>query len=386
LGEFDRLAGELEARFDLVLAAALERVHERQPTLIADSVFSSTEIESFAEASLAAELRGFRGDTLPETCPEADAEATRSAARVGELKIILNAYWALHGRLGEAWLELVESSGLDEAERTALLRRGLNYFVSYAEQLSAWTADIYQTELERASRDATHRRFYAVRSVLGGDHLAATRIEYELEQHHLALIASGDQAAPALRALARELDRRVLVVGPIRGIWWAWMSGSRPLAVPQERLLRGYRPPGGVSFGLSLEGFGEAGFRSSHRQALRAFALSEPDQAPFVRFEHIAVESLAGENREEARAFVARELRGIDDDSASSQHIRETLVAYFAAEYNAASAAAALGVHQQTVANRLRTAEERLGHPIGSRRIELELALRLRDSLERDMG
>lgn len=49
-----------------------------------------------------------------------------------------------------------------------------------------------------------------------------------------------------------------------------------------------------------------------------------------------------------------------------------------------ASAAATLGVHEQTVANRLRTAEERLGHPIGSRRLELEVALRLRASFGRE--
>jgi len=48
----------------------------------------------------------------------------------------------------------------------------------------------------------------------------------------------------------------------------------------------------------------------------------------------------------------------------------------------AASAAATLGVHQQTVANRLRAAEERLGHSVGSRRVELEIALRLRAALD----
>jgi DNA-binding PucR family transcriptional regulator len=53
-----------------------------------------------------------------------------------------------------------------------------------------------------------------------------------------------------------------------------------------------------------------------------------------------------------------------------------------AAEHNAASAAAALGVHQQTIANRLRAAEERIGHPVAARRIELETAMRLRASLD----
>jgi hypothetical protein len=45
--------------------------------------------------------------------------------------------------------------------------------------------------------------------------------------------------------------------------------------------------------------------------------------------------------------------------------------------HNAAATAAALGVHEQTVAKRLRAAEDRLGHTISSRHAALEIALRL---------
>ena len=104
---------------------------------------------------------------------------------------------------------------------------------------------------------------------------------------------------------------------------------------------------------------------------------SWPMESP-VRYADFAATSLACENSEEAQLFVARELRGIEDDSAASQRIRDTLLAYFESEHNAASAAARLGVHQQTIANRLRAVEERLGRSVGARRLELELALRLR--------
>ena len=93
------------------------------------------------------------------------------------------------------------------------------------------------------------------------------------------------------------------------------------------------------------------------------------------------VEALISENQEEACNFVARELGELNEETTSSRRIRETLAAYFASEHNAASAAAKLGIHQQTVANRLRAAEERLGHQIGTRRLELELALRLRRTI-----
>ena len=54
-----------------------------------------------------------------------------------------------------------------------------------------------------------------------------------------------------------------------------------------------------------------------------------------------------------------------------------TLRAYFAADRNTSSAAAALGVSRQAVAKRLRTIEERLGRPLSDRGLELEAVLRL---------
>ena len=72
-----------------------------------------------------------------------------------------------------------------------------------------------------------------------------------------------------------------------------------------------------------------------------------------------------------------RELGPLADDDERSELLRDTLAAYFATGQNAASAAAALGVHDRTVLYRLRTIEERLGRSILERREELGVALRL---------
>ncbi|KAA0272886.1 MAG: hypothetical protein EDQ89_06655, partial [Acidobacteria bacterium] len=132
-----------------------------------------------------------------------------------------------------------------------------------------------------------------------------------------------------------------------------------------------------ISFGEPAAGV--EGFRASHRQArdahrvaLRAGARGQP-----VRYEDVALESLVGGDDARAGVFVARELRGIDGDDARSRRLRATLRAYFAAGQNASSAAAVLGVHEHTVAYRLRTIEEALGRPVTTRRAELETALRL---------
>lgn len=57
--------------------------------------------------------------------------------------------------------------------------------------------------------------------------------------------------------------------------------------------------------------------------------------------------------------------------------LRKTLRAYFTTGRNITSAASALGVSRQTVGNRLRVIEEKLGRTIESCAPEIEVALRL---------
>ncbi len=59
--------------------------------------------------------------------------------------------------------------------------------------------------------------------------------------------------------------------------------------------------------------------------------------------------------------------------------LRETLRAYFAAGFNAATAAAALEVDRHTVQRRLRKVEEALGRLLHTCHAELEVALSLEE-------
>lgn len=375
MSAFEGLARELEAHLDPLVASTLERLRQRVPA-------GHDEIRDFVGASMKAQLRAFRRADLPESCPEADATGAKAAAKAGELKVLLAGYQACQVSLGEAWLDLVESSVAEPGERRELLKRGSDFFFRYAGLLSDYVADIYQDELERAVMSGDQRRFNAIEGLLDGDPHAASLLDFDLDRHHLGLIAWGEDAAATTRQLAEALERPLLSVGPLERTQscWAWISGARPLNSAEERSLKGFEPATG-RVALGLEAFGEAGFRATHRQALRARRFAVESSSSLLRYEDVAVEALACENEDDARAFVAHELRGIDDDSAVSHRIRETLGVYFAVEHNAASAAATLGIHQQTVANRIRTAEERLGHSIGARRVELELALRLRRTL-----
>jgi DNA-binding PucR family transcriptional regulator len=57
-------------------------------------------------------------------------------------------------------------------------------------------------------------------------------------------------------------------------------------------------------------------------------------------------------------------LEPFGDQRGGGTMLRETLRAYFAAERNISSAAVTLGISRNTVANRLREAEARVGRPL----------------------
>jgi PucR C-terminal helix-turn-helix domain/GGDEF-like domain len=381
---FARLAAALEARLGRLAAAALARVGEKLPDLEAVGEDGVRQVGDLIRASLRAELRSFRQGAMPEHCPEVDAEAVSGLFRSVDLRVLEIAHRASQMALWGAWLELVEeNSGLGARERRLLLGRGSDFFFAYAELQGDHVAEAHLRQLEQRSAGTEQRRFQAIKSLLEGGRAPGPRFDVDLDRHHLALIAWGEDPGALARRLAEELERPLLAVSPFGRprSCWAWISGTQPLDAAAERTLAAFCPAEG-RLALGMEGFGEGGFRASHRQAGRARRFASESGPALVRYEDVVVEALACENEDDARAFVAHELSGIADDSTASRRIRETLAAYFAAECNAASAGAALGIHQQTVANRLRSAEQRLGRSsIGVRRVELELALRLRSRL-----
>jgi hypothetical protein len=389
MSDFDRLTGELEARLDQLVDSTLERLSQRVPAWLTETAFSREQIADVTRVSLQTQLRAFRHNDLPDSCPEGDAAAARMVARVGELELFSNGYRSAQMVLWEAWFCLIEdSTQLDAAERRALLSRGSDFFFRYADLLADYVAEVYQQELTKLHASGEQRRFHAIKALLDGESLTAApgTLDLDLAQHHLGLLAWGPEGPSAARDLAAAVGRRLLLVAPIEGSWWGWISGTRPFGREEQRTLERFQPGPGAAVALGMQEFGAQGFRTTHRQAQRARQLAPGGEASLTRYADIAVEALASENASEARSFVARELGVLDDESTRSRQIRATLAAYFAAEHNAASAAATLGVHQQTVANRLRAAEERLGHSVGSRRVELEIALRLRAALDGAQG
>jgi DNA-binding PucR family transcriptional regulator len=122
---------------------------------------------------------------------------------------------------------------------------------------------------------------------------------------------------------------------------------------------------------------GVEGFRRSHREAQRMYAVVRRRPRPVTRFDDVAVETLALRDEIAAKELVVRELGALGADDPRSAVLRETLRVYLESSSNASAAAALLGVNDRTVAYRLRGIEDLLGHPVSTRSLELRLALRL---------
>jgi len=345
-----------------------------------------TRLAELTTESLRSLLAVLREDDPPASCLAVDAAIIDSyLTEPSDLRPLLRWQRLCQGEVWEAWCAALEHAEPPAPHRRELLARGSGHLLRYADLFNERAAGVQEALVARLAASVP-TRFQAIRRFLDGDLVFSPWIDLDLDRHHLALVAWGPDHAGLARRIAGLLERPILAVEtPDCALTWAWLSGVRPLAGPLDpKKLEGLSgAEGHAAVGLDLRG--DAGFRASHRQAERARRLARCDGPPLLRYEDVAVEALSIENEEDARAFVAHELRGIEDDSEASRRLRETLEAYFAAEYNAASAAARLGVHQQTVANRLRAVEERLGQPsVGARRLELEMALRLRASLGGD--
>lgn len=376
---FTAYAATLASRVDDLADEAIRRIRDEVPQYAVEIPELAEALAAGARPSILAELVAMQNEaSLPERLPDVDAEGARLEAHFGvPIDLAIWLYRVGHSVQWEAWSRIVESREADPESRRALLQAGSRFFFAYADRMSRWVSQEYMAERDRMLRGREQRRVNLVRELLAGRDVDAGELDYDLGLHHLAAIAWGPDAAEAVRALAKSLDRRALVVNSAEQTWWAWLGGRTELSERGHAELMRVRPPEGTRFAFGGEAAGRDGFRSTHEEAAAAQRIAIARQASVTHYDDVALEVLASQDPERARAFVSRELRGIDGEDTRSRRLRETLRAYFAANQNAAATAAALGIHEQTVAQRLRAVEGRTGRSVASRRAELEVALRL---------
>jgi DNA-binding PucR family transcriptional regulator len=98
---------------------------------------------------------------------------------------------------------------------------------------------------------------------------------------------------------------------------------------------------------------------------------------PLTRYADVALLAACVLDHELAQSVIDIYLTPLNEGRDGGVHLRDTLLAYFAAGHQIASAAARLGVDRGTLRKRLTAIEERLGYALHTRQAELEIAMRL---------
>ena len=375
------LADALEGRSEELVEAMLRRMRaELDPPRGVDREDLQVASRRSCTAMLAATLAAMRGGVhAPAAAPIESLQTTRVVARAGmSLTDYTRAFRIGHAVLWEAFLgELESHRELDAAVRHELLRAVSDLLFRHVDGITGIVSEEYLRERDRVMRSREHQRARLVRDILTGSGAATDELGYDLSAHHVGAVAWGTDAEPHLEELAARLERPLLCVPASDEVVWGWFGYAEPPDAAAWRTLVRAEPGAGTSVAIGLPEFGPEGFARTHRQASDARRVVLTTARPVTIYSDVALEALAGRDEAAAREFLERELRPLLGDDDRHRRLRETLRAYFAAAQNASAAAAMLGVHEQTVAYRLRAIEKRLGCPAAMRRAELETALRL---------
>jgi DNA-binding MarR family transcriptional regulator len=218
-----------------------------------------------------------------------------------------------------------------------------------------------------------------VRRLLAGELVDKSEIPYDFDAYHIGVLTKGPEAVQPVRDLAKAFDCRLLSIEIDDDVVWAWLGTRQEIDRRQLRSHTASNWTSSTPLALGETNKGLIGWGLTHRQARAAFSLMPKRSDGVAQYGDVAL--LASMLQDDLlltslRQFYLAPLRRERD---GGEELRRTLRAYFAAERNTSSAAAALGVSRRTVANRLRSFERRIDRPLSGAMAEIEGALLLAD-------
>jgi hypothetical protein len=317
------------------------------------------------------------GDAAVPPVPSTAIAQVRRAAREGvELDAVLMALIKAHGLLSDFAFREARELPLSGWRRVQILHGAI------LGKLTSSLARAYRQEARRSDNLSARRRVEVVERLLVGDPVVQADLDYTLDAWHVGLIVHGRQAVPAVRALGEMVGGALLYVPRGAGTVWAWVGSRQEISVDRIERVLAKHAKDEMETAVGEPGRSVSGWRSTHfeARAARAVALRRPQAV--TCFAHVALEAIALQTPDLARAVQAIFLDRLDNRSGGGERFRQTLRAYFAAGHNASAAADALEVTRRTVENRIQVIEEELGSPLTHYGAELEFALRLDGLLE----
>jgi PucR C-terminal helix-turn-helix domain/GGDEF-like domain len=374
------IAERLRSRRPEIERAVLARIH----TVADPDHVSNPEYVEGLRATVSAAL-GYGIEALdsrpgePPPMPDVILTQARLAARHGvQLATVLRRYLAGHTLLGDFLLEESEKGDLLDG---GSLKRFLRIQSALLDDLLAAVSEEYARESEARPTSVKQRRAQRVERLLAGELLDTSDLAYDFGGWHLGLVVHGRNALTAVAELSDLLDSRRLIVEREETIW-VWLGEREPINADtlKQRLPADWSPAVVLAIGEPAEGI--SGWRLTHEQAQAALPVARARGEGVIRYADAALLASTLQNDLLATSLHRLYLDPISAEKDGGTVSKETLRAYFAAQQNVSSAAAALGVNRNTVANRLRNIEEQIGRSLGSCGSELIAALELAELSE----
>jgi DNA-binding PucR family transcriptional regulator len=301
---------------------------------------------------------------------------------------LLRAYHVGQGAFFDRWVAMLRGQIEDPRALAGAIEEGAAWTFEYLRALTPDLIRRYASERERWVRSAAALRNETVRALVDGERIdvatASRRLRYDLERTHLAFVVWSDEPDESdLGALELQASRLAGTLGsagallvPLGGhVVAAWIGSRGELPPAPSRM-----PDGATLAAFGHPGAGVEGFCRSHREALgarRVAQLAGRRPGSVTPFADVALTALASADELAARDFVAAELGPLAAGDEDTRRLAETLRAYLEERSSPRRTAQRLGVHENTIKNRVRAIEELRGQPADERIAETLVALRL---------
>ena len=323
--------------------------------------------------------------------PEAAAFMRANVRRGIPLPAELRAYRLGHAWLWDRWTRALQERVADPEELIAAQEQSSAFMFAYIDRISDVLVEEYGTERERMMRGADQLRAETVRAILAREPLdeeaLAGRLGYECAAPRRDARRERHERDPRPRA------RRARGGGRARRPASRWScpraprastSGAGSYEPRRQRGARALRAARGRPRRVRQAGAWarrlpplarRGGAGGAHGVARRRRGRRVVDYA------RVELVSLLASDLPRARAFVASRLGPLAAPDEPTERLRETVLVFLAIGGRSARAAKELYVHQNTVAYRVKRAEELLGRRVTEDPVELICALTLADTL-----
>jgi hypothetical protein len=293
--------------------------------------------------------------------PQAIAFARELARRNVPMTELARAYRVVQHEMWRFGAQQIRNRIPDGDEAAAEIEHLTDATFATGEVLMGASLECYTTERDRWVRSADAIRRETVEAILAGEGVdvaaASARLRYDLRRDHIGFVvwtAGEEHESPAAASGA-------LLVPIGAGLIAGWCHPDALDLTSWPRVAIG-EPGRGID-----------GFRATHRQASEAARVARlSGMTGAVRYTDVALTALLTKDLDQARAFAARELGALAE---ADTRIADTVLAVLDAQGSPRRAAQRLGVHENTVAKRIKTAEALLGRGVYDRPAELFAAL-----------